>query len=461
MIRNIWHNTSSQVCWLLLIYIVTLPLLQPWVNSDGIAYYSQLHSIIINNNLQFENEFQHYQEQFRQKKGSFLQKLHGVTEYIPAYDEEGLFLPDEPKTITGHTPNRTSFGPAILWLPFFLIGHVLALTAQAFGAGNVADGYSLYYVLPVTLGTTLYGILGLLISYRFTNIFVSPKSAFFSTVAIWFSSPLIYYMYLVPTMAHVLSIFVITLFIYCWISWRNDVNSIRILILGIFGGIISLVRWQNVLFLVLPSLDIILVKQYRKLSFLLFLGFGFLFGFLPQMIIWKIVYGSFLLIPMGNETMHWLNPQLLSILFSSRHGLFTWTPIFVFSMVGLIFLFKKETRITLYLLIVFLLQVYINAVPTNWWCGSSFGYRRLLDCLPIFILGLAMFFEIVSQKISMRILYLVIGFLILWNIGFMTQFVFGMVSHTQSVSLIEVAKNQFTHVPEKIGTILRFILLRH
>jgi hypothetical protein len=461
MIRNIWHNTSPQVRWLLLIYILTLPLLQPWVNSDGIAYYSQLRSIIIDHNLQFENEFRHYQEQFRQKKSSILQKLQGVTEYTPAYDEEGLFSPDEPKTVTGHTPNRTSFGPAILWLPFFLFGHLLALIAQMFGAGNVADGYSLYYVFPVTLGTTLYGILGLLLSYRFANIFVSQKSAFLSTIAIWFSSPLIYYMYLVPTMAHVLSIFVVALFLYCWISWRNNVNNIRILILGIFGGIISLVRWQNVLFLIIPLLDIILVKQQRKLSYLLYLGFGFLFGFLPQMIVWKIVYGSFLLIPMGNETMQWFQPQFFSVLFSTRHGLFTWTPIFVFSILGLIFLYKKEPRITLYLLLAFLLQVYINAVPTNWWCGSSFGYRRLLDCLPIFILGLAMFLEIVSQKVSRRILYPVIGILILWNIGFMAQFVFGMVNHTQPVSFLEVAVNQFTRVPQKIETIIRYLFFRH
>ena len=223
----------------------------------------------------------------------------------------------------------------------------------------------------------------------------------------------------------------------------------------------SLVRWQNVLFLILTFGDIVLYAPKKKIPHALFHGIGFLFGFLPQMIVWKIVYGSFLLIPMGNETMHWVQPHILSVLFSARHGLFTWNPVFIISILGLCILYKKNKQITIYLLVTFLLQVYINAVPTNWWCGSSYGYRRLLDCLPIFILGLAIFINLFSQKVSIRIIYAIGLLFILWNVGLMSQFAFGIISHTEPVSFLEIFKNQFTQVPEKIGTILRYIVLRH
>jgi hypothetical protein len=159
--------------------------------------------------------------------------------------------------------------------------------------------------------------------------------------------------------------------------------------------------------------------------------------------------------------MNWLHPQILSVLFSTRHGLFTWTPIFIFSIIGLILLYKKEKRITFYLALVLLLEIYINAVPNNWWCGSSFGYRRMLDYLPIFILGLAIFIDYISQHIPIRLLYAIGILLVLWNIGLMAQFVFGMISHTEAVSFKVVFQNQFTQVPEKLGTIVRYLLLRH
>ena len=113
------------------------------------------------------------------------------------------------------------------------------------------------------------------------------------------------------------------------------------------------------------------------------------------------------------------------------------------------------------LILVFVLQVYINGVPRNWWCGSSFGYRRMLDLLPIFILGLAVFMEWVKEYLPVKVVYSVLVLLVIWNIGFMIQFVFGMISHTAPVSFQEVARNQFTQVPEKLMTILRYIFFRH
>lgn len=453
------HNLSPQIKWLILIYILTLPLLQPWVNSDGIAYYSQLRSIVIDHDLQFENEFRHYQEEFRNKKSTTLQRLQGVSDYTPAYDESGLFSPDEPKTVTGHTPNRFSVGPALLWLPFFLLGHSIALVLQALGRENIADGYSIYYVLPVCLGTTIYGFLGLLLSYKIANIFVSPKMSFVSTLIIWFASPLIYYMYLVPTLSHTLAVFTVALFIYCWIHWRNQLNTPRALVLGFLLGIVALVRWQNALLGIFLLGDILLLKL--PLKYLFFYSLAFILGFMPQMAVWKVVYGNYLLVPTGGESLHWTHPMFLEVLFSTRHGFFTWNPIFLFSFLGLYYFYRMDSKVTFYFLLLFILEVYVNAAFENWWCGASFGYRRLLDYLPFYILGLAVFFEHAKKKTPVSILYLLGILFVVWNIGFMLQYALGMISHTQPVSLAVVAENLITRVPEKMGTIIHYILFKH
>src|SRR5713226_7983466 len=102
---------SSKSEWLLLLlFLVSLPFLNPWVRGDGVGYYAFARAPLIEHNLDFTKDYQHANESFRG----------------PRLDEYG-----QPKstsrTPTGHLDNHFAVGPAILWAPFLLLTHVAVL----------------------------------------------------------------------------------------------------------------------------------------------------------------------------------------------------------------------------------------------------------------------------------------------------------------------------------------------
>src|SRR5262249_19526674 len=111
--------------------------------------------------------------------------------------------------------------------------------------------------------------------------------------------------------------------------------------------------------------------------------------FMPQMIVWKQLYGDWVTVPMGKNSMRWFSPALLPVLFSARNGLFSWTPLVAVSLLGLAALYRQEQRLAVGLIITLLAQWWVNASVVDWWGGSAFGSRRFVDSSVIFVLGLA------------------------------------------------------------------------
>ena len=53
--------------WLLLIiFLLTLPLLNPWVRGDGVGYYAYARAPLIEHNLDFTHDYQSANESFRE-----------------------------------------------------------------------------------------------------------------------------------------------------------------------------------------------------------------------------------------------------------------------------------------------------------------------------------------------------------------------------------------------------------
>lgn len=182
--------------------------------------------------------------------------------------------------------------------------------------------------------------------------------------------------------------------------------------------------------------------------------FGVIVAFFPQMIVWKIVYGKWLTIPQGGGFMHLSSPHLFDVLFSTKCGLFTWTPIIFLAFLGLYFLYKKEKTLTKYLIVGLLLQLYINGAAEDWWGGFSFGQRRLVDCSIIFVLGLSgiySFFEAKGQQLIYKIISIAF---IIWNILFLVQYRTHLISGSDYVGFLTVIKNQVLHAPSGLMKLL-------
>ena len=437
---------------LLVIFVVSLPLTNPWVRGDGVGYYAFGRSLLIEHRLDFQKDWLAANTSFRM----------GRT------DPSGNVLAEQ-YTSTGHLDNHFSIGPAILWSPFLLVAHITVRAYDALGGHVAADGYSEPYLLGMALGTAVYGLLSLWISFRLARKYLAECWAFWGTLGIWLASSLPVYMYFNPSWSHAHSAFAVALFVWYWDRTRQDRTTLQWMVLGAMGGLMMDVYYPNALLLLLPLLESlgaywegIVNGGLRRtvgpllLNNLLFVGVIFA-AFSPTLVSKKIIYGSYLNFGYFVQWF-WDSPALLKVCFSSQHGLFSWTPITLLAVIGL-FLFRRSDRVlALYLLCTFAAYAYVIGCYQDWDGLSSFGNRFFVSLTVLFVLGLAGFFDWVARSWSdqrARILApMATAVLILWNLGLVFQWGTHLVPARGPISWRDAVYNQVAVVPVKVGRTL-------
>lgn len=406
---------SALIC--LLIFIATIPLPRVdnhLVGSDGIKYYAILRSLVIDQDFDFANDF-------------------------VFFNTTGPIV-----TETGKTANPFAIGTALLWLPFFLIAHALSLSLKTLGFNLPANGVSYLYESFVLIGSILYASSGFVLIYQTARRLFNRQAVLIATIGMWWATPAIYYIIAEPSMSHAITIFTNALFLYFWYPPRPNRSAQDWLILGFVTALVALVRWQEGLFALIPILELGWWVWHKKVSlrdgsqWLLLFGLAVLVGFIPQFVMWSQVYGSPLLIPQGENFMHWLAPQPLLTLFSTRHGLITWHPLFLLALLGLIPLWKHNRAIAMVVLYAFLAQLYINSSADHWWADDAFGGRRFVGLIPFLILSFSALTAWFQEKKRFHWLVMTLVILVLWNGLSFAQYRLGFVSKSEALSLQEL-----------------------
>jgi hypothetical protein len=437
---------------LLAIFCLSLPLSNPWVRGDGVGYYAFGRSLLIEHNLNFEKDWLAANTSFRM----------GRT------DSGGSVLADQ-YTPTGHLDNHFSIGPAILWSPFLVLAHLAVLSYDALGGHVAANGYSEPYRLAMAFGTAVYGFLSLWISFRLARKYLAERWAFLGTLGIWFASSLPVYMYFNPSWSHAHSAFVVAVFVWYWDRTRETRTPLQWVILGAISGLMMDVYYPNAIVLLLPLLESLatywngIVNSETKrtigalfLNNIAFAGVTFA-AFLPTLVSKKIIYGSYL--NFGYiEHWSWNSPAFLKVCFSSEHGLFSWTPITILSVVGLFLLRRHNRVLALYSICVFALYVYVIGCYQDWHGLSSFGNRFFVSLTVLFALGLAAFFDWVAhtwnEKRARVFVPITTAVLILWNMGLIFQWGTHLIPARGPISWRVAAYNQVAVVPLQVGRTL-------
>src|SRR4029077_6428425 len=137
----------------------------------------------------------------------------------------------------------------------------------------------------------------------------------------------------------------------------------------------------------------------------------------------QIIYGSPFAsgyIPLRNWL--WRSPVFFQVLFSSNHGLFAWTPLLIFSFVGLLLFARRKPEVGVpFLSAVLAFYLFISCYPD--WAGiSSFGNRFFVSLTPLFILGLAVLLARLAQffpatRPALLASSAVLACFILWNLA--------------------------------------------
>jgi len=351
-------------------------------------------------------------------------------------------------------------GPAMAWFPFWIFGHFSAKALNALGASYALTGYSFPYQVSISLAEKVIGLVGLFFSYRLAKIFVHPQKAFFAVIVVGFSSPFLFYMAFFGGMSHVVSMASVSVFLFFFFSTINDRTRGKWALLGLLGGAIFLAKWQNALYIFLPMVQSLMdYTEYWKRKSIgetkelfvnnIIFSVAFLLTISPQVLVWKIVFGSFL-IPGTGQVMP-TSPHLLELMFSLRHGIFTWHPILLLATVGLFCRFGKDRKAVLFLLLGLCLQIYYCSTVSDWWSSDSFGQRRMVNATPVFICGLAFLSEALEGKVSQRVMWACGLAFIAWNLLFIYQFFATIMPDSRAISIDELIFYKFRLLGSLVG----------
>lgn len=391
------------------------------LQSDGFYYFAYLRSIAFDRDVDFANDY----------------RLLGLG------DKPHLFEP----TPTGYAQSAWTIGPAIVWSPFFAAGHLAAGRLAATNPNVSTNGISFPYRQAVCIAGLFYGLIGCWFCYRLTARFADPRVAAGATVFVVGGSFMLWYFVKEPSMTHAPSMAAVAGFVWAWTATHGRRTPGQWALLGILAGFMSLIRWQNALFALLPLWESLAAvaaaaRQSNRQAALAVLRDGLVFtvcaagAFLPQMIAWRAIYGTWLAVsPIGPE-IRWSDPHIVDILWSSRNGLLSWSPAIYVSVAGLVLFAMRRPAVGLPMALAFAAMTYFNASIQDWWGSAGFGGRRFDGTIPLLCVGAAALGGAGARLVErhpLRTVAIAAAALVAWNVTLMN------VAHEGGVRIGETA----------------------
>ena len=435
---------------LLVVFLLGFPaLFRPEVRgTDPTGYYSWLRSAVIDGDLNTADEYAHL------GRGA----VGGTTD-------------------TGHWDNPYAIGSALLWAPFFLAAHAITLLVRLLGVSWPADGYGAQYVIAVSLGSALYAWLSVLLTYLLARRLFDATTALIAVLSVWLASPLVFYQYSHPIMAHANDAFVCAVFIFVWYRTRAQRTVIQYALLGAAAGLCALVRNQNTVFVLFPLAEI----AYRAVAARRAIGsrralvatvlsrtgafsLGWWLAFTPQLITWRVVFGTWLpgnpYARSGGGDFDFLHPHIFGIFFSTNHGLFVWTPLLLAAVCGWFFLWRRDRGLTGLLAVSFALQVCVIASWSSWSGAAAFGQRFFVNMVPAFGLGLAALLSALGRRVAWRWLAAGCASFVVWNGLLLLRYALEDIPRASEVPLDRLVLGQFTLIVRFVDHVVHLVQQR-
>lgn len=293
-------------------------------------------------------------------------------------------------------------GLSLTLSPFFLMGHMSAGLS-----GREQDGYSLSYQNAITIGVWIYVLLGLLFLRKTLLFFFTEKTTALTLITIVTGTNLLWYSTFEGFMPHAVSFSLLCICIYNFFSWLKNENKKHLIVFACCFGLTVLIRPLGITTIIYFILIAIgnkgglkpffqfLAKHLRILIVAVLLCLTILS---LQFIYWKYITGKWMYDVYIGEHFIFDSPQILPFLFSFRKGIFIYTPVLFFSMIGLLVFYKKNRPVFYSTLTLLLLTIYLLSSWWAWSYGISWGIRPMIDYYSFLSLPLAAGFNYVFSK---------------------------------------------------------------
>jgi len=414
----------------------------PYVRGDGNGYYAWLVSPVIDGDLDFTNQFRRADPLFQ------------TVMFAP----DGTAWP-EVITPTGRVGNQWSVGPAVVWAPWFVAAHAGVTVARAFGADVAADGYSWPYLWSVAVGTALYGLLALWWSARVAMWLGYGDTSVLAVLGIGLASSLPVYHVFLPFHVHALAACTVAAFVAYGVRHQPVSRLAEWVCWGAIAGLMVQVYHLNGVFVVGALWQ--WIRSVRNTGWSRAVGCGMAFTMaavvvsLPQLVGKTIVYGR-PWVTGYQDQFFWTEPRLWQTAFSDNHGWMTWTPVVSLALAGLVWVWRDQRSMRVWVVCAAVFY-WVLASYQNWHGQSSFGNRFLISLTVVLVVGLAALADHLgkSPRWPRYGTPVVLGFLIVWNVGFMFQWGTDIIPNRGPVSVMTVAHNQVAVVPERIARFVR------
>lgn len=319
---------------------------------------------------------------------AIIAKYNSTATFYQAYQVDGgLWLDKYP------------MGMAILYLPSFLIGHIIALMG-----GFPTDGFSRPYQLSLHFGSLVYSMIGVVFTRKVLRKFFSENITFITLILIILGTNYFHNAGYSNTMSHNYIFTIYAIMLYYIIKWHESYKTKHIFIVAVMAGLAILSRPSEAVCLFIPLLWGVYDKQSLQKKFILLLSkwkqialFGvlvFMIG-LPQLLYWKWITGKYLYMSYNNpgEGFEFLNPYITQVLFSFRKGWYIYTPMMLLATFGLYSVYKLKKEIFWPLFVFFILNLFVVSSWSCWWYADSFGQRALVQSMVFMAIPLGFFIQ--------------------------------------------------------------------
>jgi hypothetical protein len=380
------------------------------VRGDGVGYYSYLPTVVAHGSLDVGPTF----DQF----------IAGDTPLNPFFLQ--ITLPN------GMTANFKPVGSALMALPFYAVTHVL-LVAVVPGYQNPDVGTE--YQLAFTAASLFFVLLALVLIYGFVRSLWGARVAVLATIGAIFATPVINYIVFEASYSHDFTIFATTAFALYLYRTREHRRPHQWLIAGAFGGLATITHSQEILFLALVPMEAVWQIWQRRWNAGLISGYAFfLTGVLalglPQLVMGRVMFQHWLPQAAPNIFFDFLHPHLGDMLFSTRHGWLSWSPLVALSFLGIPAVVRRLQWLGAGLVVIALGELYLNASLSDWWGGAAFGARRLTDQTLLVALGLGAVFAWLLERRIHRLAYAALAAGIGWTVLLLGTFYYIIANDT-------------------------------
>ncbi len=349
-----------------------------------------------------------------------LSQLAFIPEIFETYDPSSSYYQAFPVE-NGNYLIKYTMGLSLCYLPFFLIGHLVAVLG-----GWPVDGFSAPYQFAIGVSPLFYAGLAFYLLRKVLLRYFTDVSVALALLVLVLGSNYVQYVCIDGAMPHGYLFAMYAAVIYLTMRWHDTPNTWIAILIGFLIGWSTLIRPTEAIMGMIPLFwgvtnwkelkeKIVLLLQY-KWQVVLLVVFAFL-PILPQLLYWKYISGDFIYYTYKDEGFDWMYPHFRDVLLGFRKGWLIYTPLMWLPLLGFPFLYKKAKPIFAALFLFFLLNLYVVCSWSIWWYQGSYSCRALVQSYPVLAFPLAAFFMWLVRKKLVFLLssVLIVGLFLLNN----------------------------------------------